>query len=87
MSEPAATSVPFPRWIVEDEPTPRFPIWTRGNAGEVFPNVVTPLCGTIYADAPARGHRRNFTQMGLFTDAEVNGTASSSRASSAATCT
>lgn len=71
MSEPAGTSVPFPRWIVEDEPTPRFPIWTRGNAGEVFPNVVTPLCGTIYADAPALGHRRNFMQMGLFTDDEV----------------
>lgn len=72
MSEPAGTSVPFPRWIVEDEPTPRFPIWTRGNAGEVFPNVVTPLCGSIYADAPALGHRRNFVQMGLFTEAEVH---------------
>ncbi len=63
--------VSYPRWIVEDEYTPRFPIWTRGNAGEVFPNVVTPLGGTIYADAPAIGHRRNFAQMGLFTDDEV----------------
>ena len=71
VNEPAAASVPVPRWIVEDEPTPRFPIWTRGNAGEVFPNVVTPLGGTIYADAPAIGHRRNLTQMGLFTDGEV----------------
>lgn len=71
MSDPAVAASPFPRWIVEDEPTPRFPIWTRGNAGEVFPNVVTPLGGTIYADAPAIGHRRNLTQMGLFTDAEV----------------
>ncbi len=71
MSEPAATSVPFPRWIVEDEPTPRFPIWTRGNAGEVFPNVLTPLGGSIYADAPAIGHRRNLVHMGLFTEAEV----------------
>lgn len=61
----------YPRWIVEDAPTPRFPIWTRGNAGEVFPNVVTPLCGSIYADAPAVGHRRNFAQMGLFTDDEI----------------
>ncbi len=64
--------VPYPRWIVEDEPTPRFPIWTRGNAGEVFPNVVTPLGGTIYADAPTIGHRRNFAQMGVFTEAEVD---------------
>lgn len=62
---------PSPPWIVEDEYTPRFPIWTRGNAGEVFPNVVTPLGGTIYADAPALGHRRNFVEMGLFTDDEI----------------
>ncbi len=67
----SAGPVRYPRWIVEDEPTPRFPIWTRGNAGEVFPHVVTPLGGTIYADAPTRGHRRNFTEMGLFTDDEV----------------
>lgn len=67
----AAGTVPYPRWLVEDEYTPRFPIWTRGNAGEVFPNVVTPLGGTIYADAAAIGHRRNFAQMGLFTDDEV----------------
>jgi rifampicin phosphotransferase len=71
VSESFAVPQPYPRWIVEDESTPRFPIWTRGNAGEVFPNVVTPLGGTIYADAPAIGHRRNFAQMGLFTDSEV----------------
>ncbi len=71
MVESSASPVPYPRWIVEDEATPRFPIWTRGNAGEVFPNVATPLGGTIYADAPAIGHRRNFAQMGLFTDDEV----------------
>ena len=71
MNEPVATPVPFPRWIVEDQPTPRFPIWTRGNAGEVFPNVVTPLGGTIYADAAEVGHRRNLRQMGLFTDDEI----------------
>lgn len=70
MGEPSVPA-PYPRWIVEDEPTPRFPIWTRGNAGEVFPNVVSPLGGTIYADAPAIGHRRNFAQLGLFTDEEV----------------
>ncbi|MGF1598868.1 MAG: PEP-utilizing enzyme [Acidimicrobiales bacterium] len=63
--------VPYPRWIVEDELTPRFPIWTRGNAGEVFPNVVSALGGTIYADAPAVGHRRNMARMGLFTDDEI----------------
>ena len=72
MSDSSVVHVRYPRWIVEDEPTPRFPIWTRGNAGEVFPNVVTPLGGTIYADAPTIGHRRNFAQMGVFTEAEVD---------------
>ena len=72
MSDSSVVPVRYPRWIVEDEPTPRFPIWTRGNAGEVFPNVVTPLGGTIYADAPTIGHRRNFAQMGVFTEAEVD---------------
>ena len=72
MSDSSVVPVPYPRWIVEDEPTSRFPIWTRGNAGEVFPNVVTPLGGTIYADAPTIGHRRNFAQMGVFTEAEVD---------------
>ncbi len=72
MSESStAEPVVYPRWIVEDELTPRFPIWTRGNAGEVFPNVITPLGGTIYADAPAVGHRRGFIRMGLFTDDEA----------------
>lgn len=71
MSESSVPS-PYPAWIVEDELTPRFPIWTRGNAGEVFPNVVSPLGGTLFADAPANGHRRNFALMGLFTDGEVH---------------
>lgn len=72
MSESStAEPVAYPRWIVEDEPTPRFPLWTRGNAGEVFPNVITPLGGSIYADAPAIGHGRNFAGMGLFSDDEI----------------
>ena len=29
-------------WVVDDAPTVRFPIYTRGNVGEVFPDVVTP---------------------------------------------
>ncbi len=31
------------RWICDSEPSDRYPIWTRGNIGEVFPWPVTPL--------------------------------------------
>ena len=30
------------RWICDGEPSARYPIWTRGNVGEVFPWPVTP---------------------------------------------
>ena len=35
------------RWIVDNEPSERFPIYTRANAGEVYPDPVTPLSGTL----------------------------------------
>jgi len=30
-------------WFMDDEPSPTFPIYTRGNVGEVFPDPVSPL--------------------------------------------
>ena len=35
------------RWICDGEPSPRYPIWTRGNVGEVFPWPVTPATWTL----------------------------------------
>lgn len=35
------------RWIVDTEPTERFPIYTRGNADEVGPDPFTPLNWTL----------------------------------------
>ena len=37
------------RWIVDDEVSERYPIYTRGNIGEVFPLPVTPLTWTMGA--------------------------------------
>ncbi|MGH2685016.1 MAG: PEP-utilizing enzyme, partial [Actinomycetota bacterium] len=34
-------------WIVDSKPSTRYPIWTRANVGEVFPEPVAPLSGTI----------------------------------------
>jgi len=30
-------------WVIESKVDPRWPINTRGNVGEVFPEVLTPL--------------------------------------------
>lgn len=35
------------RWIVDSRPSSRYPIYTRANVGEVFPDPVTPLSATI----------------------------------------
>ena len=42
-------------WVVDDRPSDRFPVYTRGNTGEVYPNVITPLCGSVVKDPLARG--------------------------------
>ena len=33
-------------WVADMEPSTRYPLYTRGNTGEVFPNVITALTGT-----------------------------------------
>ncbi len=52
-------------WIVDDEPSVRFPIYTRGNAGEVFPNVVTPLTGSLFAQASVTAQTALFLELGF----------------------
>jgi phosphohistidine swiveling domain-containing protein len=52
-------------WIVDDEPSVRFPIYTRGNAGEVFPNVVTPLTGSLFAEASVTAQTELFLELGF----------------------
>lgn len=38
-------------WIADWEPHPRFSLYSRGNAGEVFPHVITPLTSSLIEDA------------------------------------
>ena len=39
-------------WVADMEPSTRYPLYTRGNTGEVFPNVITALTGSpALADA------------------------------------
>jgi hypothetical protein len=47
------------RWTVIDHlPIPRFPLVCRGNTGEVYPNVVSPLTGSIMGVPFAHGQVR-----------------------------
>ncbi len=55
------------RWIVDREPTDRFPNYTRGNAGEVLADPVSPLGWTFgWESGFAIGCRDGFVQMGVF---------------------
>jgi pyruvate,water dikinase len=58
-------------WIVDDEPSVRFPIYTRGNAGEVFPNVVTPLTGSLFAAATVTAQTALFLELGFIVPGDL----------------
>ncbi|MBA3653089.1 MAG: phosphoenolpyruvate-utilizing protein [Actinobacteria bacterium] len=51
-------------WVVDDVPSTRFPIYGRGNAGEIFPNVMTPLTGSLMGSAAREGQARALIEMG-----------------------
>ncbi len=55
------------RWVVDNEPSKRYPIYTRGNVGEVFPDPVSPLSWTL-AGRPGseQGWRDAFVRFGVF---------------------
>jgi pyruvate,water dikinase len=52
-------------WIVEGRIDPRWPINTRGNIGEVFPEVLTPLTYKLGVIPAEKGWRDAFRQMGV----------------------
>lgn len=60
-------------WVVDTEPNERFDLYTRGNVGEVFPNVITPLTGTLIGDAVRASQVDLFVAMGVLRAAETTG--------------
>ncbi len=55
------------RWITDRTPTKRFPDYTRGNAGEVMADPVSPLGWTfLHEPGIVRGCVDGFEQMGVF---------------------
>jgi pyruvate,water dikinase len=57
------------RWSLADHiPDPSSTLWCRGNVGEVFPNVVTPLSASLYRGAMERGQADAARDWGMVTD-------------------
>jgi pyruvate,water dikinase len=55
------------RWIVDNEPSTRYPIYTRANVGEVFPDPVAPLSATVGITENAEpGWRDAWERFGAF---------------------
>lgn len=52
-------------WMVEGKVDPRWPVNTRGNIGEVFPEVLTPLSYEIGVLPAERGWRDAYRDMGV----------------------
>ncbi|MEY2423722.1 MAG: rifampicin phosphotransferase [Acidimicrobiaceae bacterium] len=54
------------RWIVDSEPSTRYPIYTRANVGEVFPDPVAPLSGDLITRGAEPGWRDSLDRFGAF---------------------
>ncbi len=52
-------------WIVEGTVDPRWPINTRGNIGEVFPEVLTPLSYELAVLGAERSWRDSYRELGI----------------------
>lgn len=58
-------------WLAGSDPSERFPLWTRANIGEVFPDPVAPLTFTLFMkDEVEGGWRDALVRMGAFTHDE-----------------
>ena len=51
-------------WVADTEPSERFPLYSRGNVGEVFPHAMTALTGTLIGDAVGRGQLQVVAETG-----------------------
>lgn len=54
-----------PIWKTDNPPSKDWPLYTRGNVGEVFPEVVLPLTWDLYGQRAENGWRGAYEDMGL----------------------
>ena len=60
-------------WVADDEPNERYPLYSRGNTGEVFPNVVSVLTATLAGPEVQRGQLQVFEDIGFLTKRDIQG--------------
>ena len=58
-------------WFLDDEPSRRFPLYCRGNVGEIIPEVATPLTATITTPAFRQVFGSIFAGTGVFSAEEL----------------
>ena len=59
------------RWVCDTVPSTRFPLYTRANVGEVFPDPVFPFTRTVALHSGAEmGWRDAWVRMGAFDEDE-----------------
>lgn len=69
--EPEGTATAVPPWIVGSTPSTRYPVWTRANVGEVFPDPVGPLSfGLAMWEGAELGWRDAWERIGAFDQTE-----------------
>ncbi|MCP5028203.1 MAG: phosphoenolpyruvate-utilizing protein [Actinomycetia bacterium] len=76
MNEALEKTGPWRDWgggitYVGTPPSREFPLWTRGNAGEVFPQVVYPLSYTSSFENAERAFRRAAVGSGAVTESDL----------------
>ena len=60
-------------WVADMEPSERYPLYTRGNTGEVFPHVLSALGGTLMGDDVGRAQMEVFREIGFVTPRDLEG--------------
>src|SRR4029077_402989 len=65
-----AQPVDADRWVMDNPLSRKWPLYTRGNVGEVFPDVVLPLSWGLYGRAAADAGRDAFVRLGMVADGD-----------------
>ncbi len=57
-------------WLADNPLSKQWPLYTRGNVGEVFPEVVLPFTWSVYGQEAENGWRDSYKRLGLVADGD-----------------
>ncbi len=58
-------------WLADNPLSRKWPLYTRGNVGEVFPEVVLPFTWSLYGQEAENGWRDSYERLGLIADGDL----------------